>query len=358
MRVTVLGSGNGGMAIAYDWAAHGHEVRFCGTVEFTHTVTDVADAGGITSTGVLEGFAPIKYSGTDIHWAVSHADVVFVAGPAFSIEPLALLAKDNLRKGQSIVICPTSCVGSAVFKRTVGQAWDSTDQLVGETSTLPYAVRKTGGASIHVYNKLNAGLYVAGLPRSSTEPLRQLLSEVYPGVETADSILQTTLQNGNPVIHPAVTLLNAALIERTHGGFEFYSDGVTPAVGRLMRAVDRERMAIAAALGLPLEAEPDIGVRQNYMTEANYTTGYSMAPGFAGIKAQDQLDNRYLTEDVGYTLVFWADLAEKVGVRTPVIDTIITMASIVMGRDFRGEAARTLASVGLDTLTAEQLKEL
>lgn len=125
-----------------------------------------------------------------------------------------------------------------------------------------------------------------------------------------------------------------------------------------MRAVDRERMAIAAALGLPLEAEPDIGVRQNYMTEANYTTGYSMAPGFAGIKAQDQLDNRYLTEDVGYTLVFWADLAEKVGVRTPVIDTIITMASIVMGRDFRGEAARTLASVGLDKLTAEQLKEL
>jgi hypothetical protein len=43
--------------------------------------------------------------------------------------------------------------------------------------------------------------------------------------QAGHSVFQTTLQNGNPVIHPAVTLTNAALIERTAGDFRFYEDG-------------------------------------------------------------------------------------------------------------------------------------
>ena len=51
------------------------------------------------------------------------------------------------------------------------------------------------------------------------------------------------------MIHPAVTLLNAGLIERTGGAFLFYEEGVTESVGRAIEAVDRERLAIADALG-------------------------------------------------------------------------------------------------------------
>ena len=48
--------------------------------------------------------------------------------------------------------------------------------------------------------------------------------------------------------------------------------------------VDDERLAIARALGVAILAEPDLGVRQGYMTEPNYST----APGFRGIKAQNE----------------------------------------------------------------------
>ena len=58
-----------------------------------------------------------------------------------------------------------------------------------------------------------------------------------------------------------------------------------------MEAVDNERLAIAAALGVTIRSEPDLGVEQGYMTESNYTTGYSRAPGFLGIKAP-QLSTR------------------------------------------------------------------
>src|SRR3954469_3682221 len=135
----------------------------------------------------------------------------------------------------------------------------------------------------------------------------------------------------------------------------FYEDGVTEAVGRLMKAVDDERIAIARAIGVPILTEPDIGVRQGYMTEASYSTGYSTAPGFRGIKAQNQLDHRYLTEDVGYSLVFLTDLARHLSVPTPTIDAVIHIASIVTGSNFAGERARTMANMGLATLTRDEL---
>lgn len=358
MNVTVLGSGNGGLAIAYDWAHHGHTVSLCGTTQFSTTLADVAEAGGITATGEWEGFVPIAYSGPDIGRAVDGADLVVIAGPAFATEPQAHLVKDHLTPDQAVVVIPTSCLGSAVFKKAAGLAIDATEPLVGETSTLPYAVRKTGPSEINLFKKIDAGITVAGLPSSGTPRLYEILAQVYPTIEPAKSIFETTLANGNPVIHPAVTLLNAAHIERTGGEFEFYADGVTESVGNLMAAVDAERLAIADALGVSVLPEPELGVKQGYMKEATYTTGYSEAPGFAGIAAQAELDHRYLTEDAGYSLLVLTELARVLDVPTPTMDAVITLSGTVLDRDFRAEEARTLASAGLDGLTAEELRAL
>jgi opine dehydrogenase len=258
----------------------------------------------------------------------------------------------------AVLVCPGSCAGAIAFKRAVGVDLHDERFTVGETSTLPYAVRVTDPATITVFLKLTAGLYLAGVPRSSTRRLHDLIADVWPATENADSVLQTTLQNGNPVIHPAVTLLNAALLERTGGGFLFYEEGVTESVGRLIEAVDRERQAIAGALGVTILSEPALGVIQGYMREENYSTGYSTAPGFLGIKAQGRLDHRYLTEDVGYGLVFLTDLAARLGVPTPVMDALIAIASVVLARDFRAEGKRTLATLGLDEISPEQLAAL
>ena len=135
----------------------------------------------------------------------------------------------------------------------------------------------------------------------------------------------------------------------------FYEEGVTESVGRVIEAVDRERLAIAAELGVRVLSEPDLGVVQGYMREANYSTGYSTAPGFLGIGAQSQLAHRYLVEDVGYSLVFLSDLASRLGIDTPTMDALITLASTALERDFRGEAKRTLATLGLDETSLRQL---
>jgi opine dehydrogenase len=357
MRVAVLGAGNGGVASAFDFARYGHEVALFAPREFGANVVAVSRAGGITSIGELEGFAAVRYAGHDAAEALAGAELVLLVGPAYATEPLAALAAPHLTEDMAVLICPGSCAGAIAFKRAAGLELDDRP-VVGETSTLPYAVRVTEPGVVTVFHKLTAGVYIAALPGARTERLHELVTEVWPAVEPAESVLQTTLQNGNPVIHPAVTLLNAGLLERTGGHFLFYEEGITDGVGRLIEAVDTERLAIARRLGITILSEPALGVRQGYMREETYSTGYSTAPGFLGIQAQSRLDHRYLTEDVGYGLVFLTDLAARLGVPTPSMDAVMRIASVVLARDFRAEGKRTLRTLGLDGLSADELAAL
>jgi opine dehydrogenase len=91
------------------------------------------------------------------------------------------------------------------------------------------------------------------------------------------------------------------------------------------------------------------------MTESSYSTGYSTAPGFRGIKAQNELHHRYLTEDVGYSLVFLTDLARHLSVPTPTMDAVIRIGSIVAVQDFAAARARTMDTIGLSGLTRDQM---
>jgi opine dehydrogenase len=64
------------------------------------------------------------------------------------------------------------------------------------------------------------------------------------------------------------------------------------------------------------------------------------------IKSPPKLDHRYLNEDVGYGLVPMAEIGRMMGVATPVIDALITLASVINGQDYR-RSGLTLEKMGL-----------
>ena len=122
--------------------------------------------------------------------------------------------------------------------------------------------------------------------------------------------------------------------------------------------MDDERLKIGEALGIKLRRDPEISIDQGYMVVNSYDEGYNTSPGFDGIKAQSQLDYRYYNEDVGYTMLFWIDLADRLGVDVPLMKAMVKVVSTIMGRDYAAEAPRTLESLGLGDYTAEDLREL
>jgi len=358
MKIAVLGSGNGGCAVAFDCAAHGHQVTLFDFEQFPASIQAVQTNGGIHCEGELEGFQPVAYAGHEIETALNGADIIYAVGPAYSTKPFAEACRPHLKKGQTVIVCPSSCGGSIEFKNAADLGLRDEEIVVAETSTLPYAVRLLEPGKIRIFNKLKGGLFLAALPAKNTQLVLDQVRDVYSAMSAAKNILQTSLQNGNPVIHPTITLMNVALIERTQGDFEFYHEGVTPAVGRLIKAVDKERIAIGNKLGVKVIPDPELGVMQGYMVEATYDNGFITSPGFAGVKAQPSLDYRYFNEDVGYGLVFLQKLGEQVGVDTPIMSTVITLVSLLMNRDYVGEARRTMETLGLSKRTVEELDKL
>ncbi len=358
MKIAVLGSGAGGTAVAFDCASHGHEVRLFDFRQFADNVASVARTGTITAEGDISGVVPVAYAGHDIDAALQDAELVYVVGPAYATEPFGHAVRGKLTGGQTVIVSPSSCGGALAFRRAAHLGRGGDGVRIAETSTLPYAVRLVAPGSIRVFLKLRAGNLLAALPAADTADILETIADVYPGMEPARNVLQTSLQNANPVIHPAVTLANAARIEGTGGNFLFYEEGVTDSVGRLIEALDGERIAIGRELGLEILPDPEMGVRQGYMLEANYGSGYREAPGFRGIGAQPALDHRYLNEDVGYGLVFMSRLGDQVGVATPAMDALIRLASILMDHDYAAEARRTPDTLGIGGRSADELVSL
>ena len=333
MKIAVLGAGAGGTTIAFDCAAHGHDVRLFDFPQFADNIIDIDEA-------------------------LVDAELIYVVGPAYSTTPFGEAVAGKLKAGQTVVVTPSSCGGALAFKGAANLAFDDDTVRVAETSTLHYAVRLAEPGKVRVFLKLKAGNLLAALPGKHTDAILQLINDVYPSMERAESVMQTSLQNANPIIHPAVTLANAARIEGTGGDFLFYEEGVSDATGRIIEALDKERIAVGEAMGIKVLPDPEIGMRQGYMLANNYGEAYRQAPGFRGIGAQPRLDHRYLNEDVGYGLVFMSTLGRQVGVETPTIDAIIQVASVLMARDYAHEALRTPQSLGIGQLSATELGAL
>ena len=356
MKIAVLGSGNGAHAVAFDFSRAGYDVYMCDFEQFPVSIKAIAEQGGIYSQGQMEGFQRVAYAGFDFETAVKDADAVLIVATANAAVPMAKACKPFMKPGQIFVVCPGSTFGVIEFKTALGYDLNDDAAIVAETSTLPYAARIVKPGTVSVANRLKGGLWVAALPKKATPQVFELMHTVYESIQAAPSIAQTSLQNGNPIIHPSIMLSNLARVENKVD-WEFYHDGVTPGVGRIIQALDKERIAIAAACGVKILDDCTLGWLQGYMYNLTYDEGYAKAPGYAGIKAPTTADHRYFDEDAN-GLCLWEDLGKALGMPTTAITTVINMCNIVRAKDYRAIMTKSVRSLGLDKYELSKLGEI
>ena len=62
--------------------------------------------------------------------------------------------------------------------------------------------------------------------------------------------METSIDNINALMHPAPSLLNASRIEAIpEQTYEYYREGMTPSICKVIETIDRERIAIANEYG-------------------------------------------------------------------------------------------------------------
>ena len=65
---------------------------------------------------------------------------------------------------------------------------------------------------------------------------------------------------------------------------------------------------------------------------------------------------RYITEDIPYGTALWSSLGNMIGVDMPVTDSIIELASTILGRDCF-KSGRKLEKLGIAGMTVDALEK-
>jgi opine dehydrogenase len=307
----------------------------------------IRERGGIELLGVAgEGFAELPVITTDLEEAVAGADVIVLCLPVSALIEYAPALAPLVGEDQVVFLNPGHMGGGLYFRQATG----GRHVHVCETATLTYACRMRDPATVAIFN-VASNLLFAALPATETDELYERVAPLYPSIVKAENVLQLGLQDLNAVEHPPQTLMNAGWLEHTKGDYLFYIDGTTPAVARAIEAVDRERMALADAVGVPTRSFVDYFFAAGYTSERAAKTGsvyealQDSEPN-STIKGPPSLDHRYLHEDVGWGLVPWIHLARAVGVPVPTMEALTHLASVVNEIDYLNEGL-TLERMGL-----------
>jgi opine dehydrogenase len=216
---------------------------------------------------------------------------------------------------------------------------------------------------------INAVILLTGVfPSRKTEEVIPKLRQFYPMITTAKDVLEAAINNPNPIVHPAATLLSATRIEHSKGEFYLYAEGMTPSVARTYESLNQERLSICKVLGYKLYHWDNLEFKDYNLGETEEECRYrilntSMDAAFgkdgiyAGIKMKgpEHLKDRYVTEDVPYGMVLLSTLGDLLGVPTPTHDAVIQLASVINRTDYR-KTGRGMQQLGLSKLDKKGLK--
>lgn len=326
---TVLGAGHGGKAMAAHLSLMGADVALWNRT-FDH-ISIIKKRGGIeleSTEGGPHGFGKLSLVTANIAEAVAHAQVIMVVLPSSAHADIARTAAPFLKDGQLVILHPGRTLGALEFAKVIRDMGCTADVTVAEAETFIYASRN--------------------------DIVLEAIHHAYPQFIDGVDVLHTGLNNMGAIFHPALTLLNAGWIEHTHGDYQFYIDGVTPSVARVLEVLDRERVTVASSVGIRARTSLE------WLKLAYDTNGEDLheaihnQPGYYGIKAPPTLNHRYIFEDVPMSLVPMASLGKRYGVSVLGMESIIRLGSIIHRTDF-WRRGRTVERLGLEQWSVSEL---
>ena len=352
-RYTVIGAGNGGKAMAAYLALEGFQ-----TTMFNRTLSHIEiirQRGGIDLENPSEprGFGKLYKVTDNMEEALMDSNVLMVVVPSTAHADIARMAAPFLREDHIVILHPGRTGGALEFRQVLVEEGYEPKPIIAEAETFIFAARSDGPSQARIF-RVKEAVPLAALPAIRTQEVLDAIHPAFPQFIDGKNVLQTGLNNMGAIFHPALALLNSGWIEATSGDFQFYVDGVTPSVAKVLEVIDRERVTVASALGLrgrtALEwLELAYNARGETLHEAMHNQ-----PGYYGIKAPGTLNHRYITEEIPMSLVPIASFAKTFGVSVNGIESIINLACFIHGTDYRRKG-RTVAKLGIKGLSVGEL---
>jgi len=349
----VIGAGSGGRAFAAYISSKGFPVSLYN--RSYSRISSIIRKGGIKAQGALEGFFPLELITQNLKLAIKDADVIMVVIPASAHKSIAKKLSSLLSNNQIIILNPGRTFGSVEVKGIIDKKNRKNFNKIGETQTLLFTSRELAGNEVNIIT-IKDTVNFSTFPGNFTYLVYDKLKDVFPQLIPVDNYLEVTLNNIGMLLHPAISLLNAGMMDFGKK-FKFYKEGATPRVCEVLENIELELNEIFLRLGLK-QLRYHKWVKKSYgvNTDKIYESIQNVE-AYKNINAPDKLITRYFTEDVPTGLVPVASLAMFLNVPTPTINSIIHLSSILCGEDFK-KTGRTLQNLKLFDFFVNYLKDL
>lgn len=342
MKISIIGAGNGGQAMAGHFAILGHEV--CLYNRTTSRIKNIQKSKRIQISDAITGIGNISLITTNLIEALDFADLIMVTTTADAHQELAKKMSAHLRENHLVVLNPGRTLGAIEFSKII-RTKCQTPISIAEAQSLIYACRVESPGKVRVIG-VKDNVLLAAFPASETNLIINKLNSIVPCFVKAKNVLITSLENIGAIFHPAVVLFNAATIERGQS-FYFYNE-MTLSVANFLEQLDAERIAIGRAFGINLRSASD-WVSFAYKNIRGETLCEKMRnnPAYYKIFAPTSLKSRLLFEDIPTGILPLIELARMAGVPVPLMQSVFNISQALLKTDFR-LAGRTLKNLDLE----------
>ena len=190
---------------------------------------------------------PIAGATTDIGAGRRGAEIVISTVPGMVQPDYVELLIPHVTPDQALWFCPgnaMSLMARPLLLAAAGKRGRAADRV--QHAHLRGA---QDGAGVGARSPICFWLAARRFPASRNDEAMELVRRLYP-LPAAPNVLDTTLNNVNPMIHVVPSLLNMGSIDARDGAFSIYGEGMTESILGAMEALDRERLALLEHFGL------------------------------------------------------------------------------------------------------------
>lgn len=347
MKIGILGSGHGGLAISADLTLLGHQVKLSAIEGHDNNIKILKSIGSIHVDGVTSvGKAPFDirtdFVSEHIKDTIEFAEIIMVVVPAFAQSVYNELIINFGKRGQ-IVVFPCGGFSALNFYNKLKLHHREEDFIVGETASLIYTTKITGPAKVLI-KSIKDKVQFSTLPENKADYALNILNQIYPQYYKAENVWQTSFNNPSSILHTVSTLLNMSRIE-LFGSYKNSFFDITPSVARVMEDLDKERLEIARHFYTnPLSLNQIMCSLYSLDTDNIYDTIKSIK-AYTIQYSPATMQHRYVSEDIPYSLVPIATLGQKLNLKTTNMESIINLACMCNNENY-WSTGRTAEELG------------
>lgn len=326
MKFLVLGAGNTGKAYSAYLLSKGHKVTL-----YDRNIDRLSGLRihKLKASGAISGeFSPEL---TNSLHCVKDNDVILVCTVAEGHKPLARALKGALVPGQ-LVIVTNGCWGAVEFDQVLGREADEKNCVLAETGGQLILCGSPSPDEVYVKTIKQRMTLACVHSQHTTETLNRL-KEVFPQFVPGNSVLDTSLNNSNPMIHVPLVLFNATRLENGED-YLLFRTGMTAKVAEFVEKMDKERVEVIKACGVQPKTELEMLNEFWPETQPTLLDVFRNTPAYQVTKGPKSLNHRYLSEDLPYGLIPYLILGKKFNINTPCLQALVNILGLYAGVDF------------------------